>query len=294
MISSVVVLLSYIAVISAVEVNVSSSTHDAWPSAKVRSNQADNEPLSPAIIQSLSMALSGKLADPQIPQFAPEVPREFLEFESENSTRVVPTRVLIIRGTEFGNSAEHIVSRSDKPKHHFLRQSELAHSLDEDYGISEGLSNLVSSAERVAEALPTHPVVEQVSAKVDTWAQETRAGFMGYLEKLSLLWETESESVGNKLYEAADAYSHRFFTLVHVKETDHPVLAAKVTRIIVAMGLSLSLVFVIFGVALHLQKSIVARAHEEASKQHPRIDRDREQLFFAMPYQHHPPVVAVE
>lgn len=128
------------------------------------------------------------------------------------------------------------------------------------------------------DTIPTH------LATVDAWAQEARAGFMGYFESLSRLISKESGSVENKLFEAADAYSHRFFNLVHVKETEHPVLAAKMTRIILAMVLSLSLVFVIFGLALHLQRTLVARAHEEAAKQRP--GAASEEIFFAMPYPH--------
>ena len=227
---------------------------------------------------------SENASESSIPPFAPEVPKELLKVESETAgVRSAAKRVFVMDGTELGHSVEHVVPKSDKTKH-FLRQSELSskEEVSDDFGLGKGIDFIVSSAE----AIPTHPVVEEV----DSWAQETRAGFMGYFEKLSSIWRKESKSVGNKLFEAADAYSHRFFTLVHVKESDHPVLAAKVTRIIVAMGLSLTLVFVIFGIALHLQKSIVARAHEEASKQLP-----REQLFFAMPYQHPPTgIIAVE
>jgi hypothetical protein len=164
--------------------------------------------------------------------------------------------------------------------------------------MQEGLEGLKESMDYVVsaiETLPSHPVVQNIESHVNNWAQETRAGFMGYWSKIQSLWKSESKSVGNKLFEAADAYSHRFFTLLHVKESEHPVLAAKVTRIIVAMGLSLTLVFVIFGLALQLQKSIIAKAHEEAGKQEPRMrPDDREQLFFAMPYPQSGNIVVVQ
>jgi hypothetical protein len=199
---------------------------------------------------------------------------------------------LILDGTEYAASEEHFNPQGVRTKH-FLRQSEAPHTIeserksvqstldvDETFAsdVEEGLDYIVS-------AIETIPAVETV----DTWAQETRAGFMGYIEKVAGLWKKESKSVGNKLFEAADGYSHRFFNLLHVKESDHPVLAAKMTRIILAMTLSLALVFVIFGLALHLQRSIVAKAHEDASKQQPRLPSQAnggEQLFFAMPYPH--------
>ena len=211
--------------------------------------------------------------------------------------RLVPVGdSVIFDGTEYAESPEQLIPRGVRSKH-FLRQSDLTRSLETEQkaihstidvdetdtlGIGAGIDYIAS----VVETLPTDPAVEQV----DTWAQETRAGFMGYLEKLTGLWKKESKTVGKKLFEAADGYSHRFFNLLHVKEAEHPVLAAKITRIILAMTISLTLVFVIFGLALHLQKQIVARAHEEAGKQQPRsgaaANGGGEQLFFAMPYPH--------
>lgn len=226
-----------------------------------------------------------------VPEFAPDLPATFL-----NLAKTTPVRPTIFDGTEYGESVERLVPREPRAKH-FLRQSENPRSIDKerqssldvdetektssDFGIEEGFKYVVSAIE----TLPTHPAVEEAVQHIDSWAQEAKAGFMGYWERLSSLWRKESKTVGHKLFDVADAYSHRFFTLLRVKETDHPVLAAKVTRIILAMGLSLTLVFLIFGLALQLQKSIVARAHEEAGKQQPRIVQG-EQLFFAMPYPH--------
>ena len=197
----------------------------------------------------------------------------------------------VMDGTEYGESTE-TASRNSK---HFLRKpgkieaheshrefSQSTLDVDESFAkdVDDGIEYLMSTFENL-------PQVQVV----DSWAQETRAGFMGYMDSLKKLWDKESKSVGNKLFEAADGYSHRFFNLLHVKESDHPVIAAKMTRIILAMTISLALVFVVFGLALHLQKSIVARAHEEAGKQQPRLPGQNnvgegEQLFFAMPYPH--------
>ena len=237
------------------------------------------------------------------PQFVPVTPGKPLQIEAINSIRLNGALPIIIDGTEYGESIEHLEPEARRRKH-FLRKSESPVTVDKerktthssldvdesetlDSALHEGMDGLKESFTSIVSALetvPTHPAVKEMEAQVDLWAQETRAGFMGYWERLQSLWKSESKSVGNKLYEAADSYSHRFFTLLHVKESEHPVLAAKVTRIIVAMGLSLTLVFVIFGLALQLQKSIIARAHEEATKQQPRTQDDREQLFFAMPY----------
>lgn len=237
------------------------------------------------------------------PRFIPLNPGKPLKIEAINSIRLNGAAPMVFDGTEYGESAEHLEASAHRTKH-FLRKIESPASIDKERkpthssldvdesetldsalhegidGIKESLTAIVSAVETV----PTHPAVKAMEAQVDLWAQETRAGFMGYWDRLQSLWKSESKSVGKKLYEAADSYSHRFFTLLHVKESEHPVLAAKVTRIIVAMGLSLTLVFVIFGLALQLQKSIIARAHEEASKQQPKTQDDREQLFFAMPY----------
>ena len=242
--------------------------------------------------------------DTVLTQFAPEAPVTLLSLESTVKVKAAESGPTLIDGTEYGESVEHLGPRAK----HFLRKSEVPETFDKDRkstqssldvdeteqmlegAMKEGLEGLRESMDYVVsaiETLPSHPAVKRMEAQVDNWAQETKAGFMGYWKRIESLWKSESKSVGNKLFEAADAYSHRFFTLLHVKESEHPVLAAKVTRIIVAMGLSLTLVFVIFGLALQLQKSIIAKAHEEAGKQEPRLrpaDDGREQLFFAMPY----------
>ena len=234
-----------------------------------------------------------------IPDFKPQVPVKLLKLEPVVSVRISGTAPLkVFDGTEYGESKEHLGPRSK----HFLRKADAPVVIDKDrktvhssldvdesdmelsqafQDTIDGLKESVDYVVSAIETLPTHPAIKEAETHVDNWAQETRAGFMGYWERLEGLWKKESKSVGKKLFEAADAYSHRFFNLLHVQETDHPVLAAKVTRIIVAMGLSLTLVFVIFGLALQLQKSIIAKAHEEASK---RPEDNREQLFFAMPY----------
>jgi hypothetical protein len=237
-----------------------------------------------------------------LPPFAPVTPVTLLAVEPTVSN-ALPAAPKLIDGTEYAASKEHQVPRAK----HFLRKSDSSSIIDKDRktsqssldvdeteealdaALKEGMEGLKESMDYVVstiETLPSHPAVKDMEAQVDNWAQETKAGFKGYIERIESLWKSESKSVGNKLFEAADAYSHRFFTLLHVKESDHPVLAAKVTRIIVAMGLSLTLVFLIFGLALQLQKSIIAKAHEEAGKQEPRLrpGDDREQLFFAMPY----------
>ena len=212
----------------------------------------------------------------EVAAFTPTRPGTFLHLE-----KVGPVRRIFFDATDYGESAEvRKVPLAEKPaKSSTLRSGSLevdGSDWVQDLGIPAGVDLLVTALE----TLPTHPAV----ALVDTWAQETQAGFLGYFERLGQLWERDSTSVENKLFAAADAYSHRFFNLVHVKEADHPVLAAKMTRIILAMVLSLSLVFIIFGLALHLQRTLVAKAHEEASKQLPA--EAGEQLFFAMPYPH--------
>lgn len=202
-----------------------------------------------------------------IPEFVPPVVH-FLKLENEE-----PQRRLFMDTTDYNESPEQVVSLNSSGTH--FRTS---HNLIDDLGVPPVVDLLVTALE----AIPTHPAV----LFVDNWAQETRAGFMGYLSSLTNLFERESGSVENKLFEAADAYSHRFFNLVHVKESDHPVLAAKMTRIILAMVLSLTLVFIIFGIALHLQRTLVAKAHEEAAKQTAYQPTPEEELFFAMPYPH--------
>ena len=239
----------------------------------------------------------------EVPAFAPRGPATLLAMEPLTKVKTPEAGPKLIDGTEYGESPEHLGPRAK----HFLRRSDNPATFEKDRkttqstldvdeteqllegAMKDGIEGLRESMDYVVsaiEALPNHPAVKEMESQVDNWAQETKAGFMGYWDRIQSLWKSESKSVGNKLFEAADAYSHRFFTLLHVKESDHPVLAAKVTRIIVAMGLSLTLVFVIFGLALQLQKSIIAKAHEEAGKQEPRlrVGDDREQLFFAMPY----------
>lgn len=253
----------------------------------------------PAAPESPIQKVSEMRSSDSIARFSPSVPSRPLKLEQVPEMHL-NMKASIIDGTEYAESREHLVPREPRSRH-FLRKSEPTgfekdrkssqSTLDVDESdlesaFQDGIDGLKESFDSIVSALetaPTHPAVEEVGKQVDMWAQETRAGFMGYWERLESVWKSESKSVGKKLFEAADAYSHRFFTLVHVKESDHPVLAAKVTRIIVAMGLSLALVFVIFGLALQLQKSIIARAHEEASKQQPQI-QEKEKLFFAMPY----------
>ena len=245
--------------------------------------------------QAVAIPLISK-TEGNVPEFVTDLPATLLHLEQTGPLRFSVAGPKVFDGTEYGESVERLVPQGPRAKH-FLRQSESPRTLEKDrrsvqssldvdesaaadeFGIEEGVKYVVSAIE----TLPTHPAVEEAVKHVDNWAQEAKAGFLGYWERLSSLWKKESKNVGNKLFEAADAYSHRFFTLLHVKESDHPVLAAKITRIILAMGLSLTLVFLIFGLALQLQKSIVARAHEEAGKQQPRIVQG-EQLFFAMPY----------
>jgi len=260
-------------------------------------------------IEKLSPLISGHA---EAPAFVPDAPNTLLALESAVQLRPAHSEPMVIDGTEYGESKEHLGPRA----RHSLRKSDTPSSFDKDRrttqssldvdeteqmlagAMQEGLEGLKESMDYVVsaiETLPSHPVVQNIESHVNNWAQETRAGFMGYWSKIQSLWKSESKSVGNKLFEAADAYSHRFFTLLHVKESEHPVLAAKVTRIIVAMGLSLTLVFVIFGLALQLQKSIIAKAHEEAGKQEPRMrPDDREQLFFAMPYPQSGNIVVVQ
>jgi hypothetical protein len=290
MAKSLALLITMMVLVSAAEKNAGSPPYTASEvQQSVHTSPVNSSAIIPASVAMVSSDTHTESRSSEIPSFLPEIPHELLKIESEEARPRNRARVLVIDGTQYGQSEEHVVPRNERSKH-FLRQSELSaeKQVFDDFGVSKDIDDFIASAQSAAEAFPTHPVVKELSANVDSWAQETRAGFAGYLEKLGSVWEKESVSVGKKLFEAADAYSHRFFSLVRVKESEHPVLAAKVTRIIVAMGLSLTLVFLIFGIALHLQKSIVARAHEEASKQQPVSRLDREQIFFAMPYQHAP------
>jgi hypothetical protein len=203
----------------------------------------------------------------EMPMFKSELPTVPLPLEDE-----IPRRRLFIDGTDYAESRE----RFGKPVSSLHAEDDDISLHDVRQGLHAGVDILMSAVESV----PTHPAMVQAGL----WAQETKAGFSGYFEKLSSVFSSESNRVGKKLYAAADSYSHRFFELVHVRESEHPVLAAKVTRVIVASVLSLTLVFVIFALALHLQRTLVARAHEQAAKQTLTRDEDVEQLFFAMPY----------
>ena len=266
-------------------------------------NSMDNEKPKESVFVKPSLASISNLASlvaaqSSVPVFKPDGPVKPLKLEPLSQAKVK-----VFDGTEYAKSREYEGVRSK----HFLRKSDspvvvdkdrktIQSSLDVDesndelnQALKETVDGLKESMDYVVsaiETLPTHPIVKEAQEHVDNWAQETKAGFMGYWERIESIWNKESKSVGKKLFEAADGYSHRFFNLLHVKESDHPVLAAKVTRIIVAMGLSLTLVFVIFGLALQLQKSIIAKAHEEARLRTPGdiMDDTREQLFFAMPY----------
>jgi hypothetical protein len=258
------------------------------------------------------------LSASSIPEFKPpeNAPTTLLKLESAEPIRKVNELIRlkgipIFDGTEYGESREHIVDDSHTRTKHFLRQTDhsigkersqatlnvdetplttlgdssefedyMSHFGDQFYRLGSWIHQGVSD---IYEYL-TNSVFNPAIIEADTWAQETRAGFAGYVERLSSVIDKESESVGKKLFEAADAYSHRFFNLVHVKESDHPALAAKMTRIVLAICLSLTLVFIIFAIALHLQRTLVAKAHEEAAKQVPVADQQvAEQLFFAMP-----------
>lgn len=225
----------------------------------------------------LSLDLSKEVA-----AFSPEHPGHFLKLEKVDKLR---SPKLFMDVTEYGEKVKEPSllhfrgGDSRKPSSAALEPDDSLGSVIDSLGVPAGVDLLVTAIE----TLPTHPVVLNAVGQVDDWAQETRAGFAGYFESLKSLWNRESGSVEHKLFEAADAYSHRFFNLVHIKESDHPVLAAKMTRIILALVLSLSLVFVIFGLALHLQRTLVAKAHEEAAKQQP---TKPEEIFFAMPYPH--------
>ena len=262
------------------------------------------EPMLPISLHPLS-------ASTEIPAFKPDIPPNFLHLENSDPLRVPRLAPKIIDGTEYGESPEHfdtLSGRHASPRSkHFLRHSEIdsrfgkerkhVHStLDIDASADLSLSDITDEIEQSFIS-----VIQDIKDgykymvgsgpsfvdEADSWAQETRGGFMGYFEKLRSILGRESKSVGNKLFEAADAYSHRFFNLVHVKESEHPALAAKVTRILVAIGLSLTLVFIIFAIALHLQRTLVTRAHEEAAKQIPLSagsgENEPEQIFFAMP-----------
>ena len=246
---------------------------------------------------------------PDIPEFKPDIPQNFLHLESSDPLHVPRLAPHIIDGTQYGESRENFVPQVDPhvPRSkHFLRRTDVDSSFGKerkqlhstiDVDASESLSvsditdeigkGFVSLYQDIADGYNDMVSGGSIVDEADSWAQETRAGFMGYLDKLRTVLNRESKSVGNKLFEAADSYSHRFFNLVHVKESDHPALAAKVTRILVAIGLSLTLVFVIFAIALHLQRTLVARAHEEAAKQVPLSagsgENEPEQIFFAMP-----------
>jgi hypothetical protein len=273
---------------------VSSTTQNSIKKIQELGTTASNQKLATIVT---SAPLSGVQA--QVPVFRPDGPKSPLKLEPLSPMKVEIPKVF--DGTEYGESKEYEGMRSK----HFLRKSDppvvlekdrksVQSSLDVDESNDElnqalqetveGLKESIDYVVSAIETLPNHPMVLEAQDHVDNWAQETKAGFMGYWERIQSVWKKESRSVGIKLFEAADGYSHRFFNLLHVKESDHPVLAAKVTRIIVAMGLSLTLVFVIFGLALQLQKSIIAKAHEDARQRTPGDVDDREQLFFAMPY----------
>ena len=264
-------------------------------------NQSTPTPISPVSNHVLSSL-------PDIPEFRPDIPQNFLHLESSDPLRVPRLAPHIIDGTEYGDSPEHFEPPVDShvPRSkHFLRRTDvdstfgkerkqLHSTIDVDASeplsvsditdeIGKGFASIYQDLTDGYNQMVSGSLVDEA----DSWAQETRAGFMGYFDKLRSVLNRESNSVGNKLFEAADSYSHRFFNLVHVKESDHPALAAKVTRILVAIGLSLTLVFVIFAIALHLQRTLVARAHEEAAKQVPLSagsgENEPEQIFFAMP-----------
>jgi len=248
-----------------------------------------------------------------IPVFKPDVPGNLLHLESTEPLVLKAAHIdnlKIFDRTEYGESKEHSGPRSK----HFLRQIEQSHSpvgkdrsqsqstidvdetpYHEDDDVVDYMSHFGDQFEYLFSVVTrgvsngydylSNKIFRPILSNADSWAQETHAGFMGYFDRLSSVFSKESESVGQKLFEAADAYSHRFFNLVHVRESDHPALAAKVTRIILAVCLSLTLVFIIFAIALHLQRTLVARAHEEAAKQVPvHESTPPEQLFFAMPY----------
>jgi hypothetical protein len=185
----------------------------------------------------------------------------------------------IFDGTEYTESKEHLGLPSETRSKHFLRHPE-GHSIGkerrtidvdetpvnliessssefDDYmshfgdqfdrlaiwvtdGVKAGYDGIVKAYEHFEKSIFSPAMIE-----ADTWAQETRAGFMGYFDSLSSVVDKESESVGKKLFEVADAYSHRFINLVHVKESHHPALVAKMARIILTIGLSLTLVFIV-------------------------------------------------
>ena len=275
-----------------------SKTSGDPPAVSARSTP---KPISPVRAHVLS-------SRPDIPEFKPDIPQNFLHLESSDPLRVPRLAPHIMDGTEYGESPEHLGDPIDPhvPRSkHFLRRTDMdlgfgkerkqLHStIDVDASESSSVSDITDDIGKgfagVFQDLTdgyNYMVSGSLVDEADSWAQETRAGFVGYFDKLRSVLNRESKSVGKKLFEAADSYSHRFFNLVHVKESDHPALAAKVTRILVAIGLSLTLVFVIFAIALHLQRTLVTRAHEEAAKQVPLSagsgENEPEQIFFAMP-----------
>ena len=275
-----------------------SDTSGKPPSVAIRSTPM---PISPVSTHGLSTL-------PDISEFKPDVPPNFLHLERSDPLRVPRLAAHIIDGTEYAESPENLGTPVDPhtPRSkHFLRHSDIlsgfgkdrkqVHStIDVDASETPSISDL---SEEISKGVVGvfqditdgyhYMVSDSLVDEADSWAQETRAGFMGYFDKIGSVFDRESKSVGKKLYEAADGYSHRFFNLIHVRESDHPALAAKLTRILLAIGLSLTLVFVIFAIALHLQRTLVNKAHEEAAKQVPLSagsgENEPEQIFFAMP-----------
>lgn len=275
-----------------------SDTSGIPPAVAIRSTP---QPISPVSAHALS-------SRPNIPEFKPDIPPNFLHLESSDPLRVSRLASHIIDGTEYAESPERVGTPADphvRRSKHFLRHSDISSGFGKDRrqvqstidvdaseapsisDITEDIGNgVVGVFQDITDGL-NNIVPDSIAHDADSWAQETRAGFVGYFNKLGSVFDRESKSVGKKLYEAADGYSHRFFNLIHVRESDHPALAAKLTRILVAIGLSLTLVFVIFAIALHLQRTLVNRAHEEAAKQVPLSagsgENEPEQIFFAMP-----------
>ena len=65
------------------------------------------------------------------------------------------------------------------------------------------------------------------------------------------------------------SYKHSFFTFVKLKTI--VMSSTRSSRIMCALGLSVSLIFLIFFIALQLQRAVIMKAFEDAEKDQPKM-----------------------